>query len=192
MRFFFFFKQKTAYEIGQWLEFRRVLFRSLRLDFLNIGCWFCKVYLHCLDPVSSLPYLTGWWWYWFNFVMLANNSSSPEFVVHVHVSMYAFCACFCLFELTGITVLSYRLCNKPKPTTLFSPFYSSKVIKAQRCRMLNTSPPPKKVCIDILCWYSYELLRQSIINMWIILLWHSLWQAFIAIINCLLELLITR
>ena len=24
----FFFKQKTAYEIGQWLEFRRVLFRS--------------------------------------------------------------------------------------------------------------------------------------------------------------------
>ena len=25
---FFFFKQKTAYEIGQWLEFRRVLFRS--------------------------------------------------------------------------------------------------------------------------------------------------------------------
>ena len=26
---FFFFKQKTAYEIGQWLEFRRVLFRSL-------------------------------------------------------------------------------------------------------------------------------------------------------------------
>ena len=26
--FFFFFKQKTAYEIGQWLEFRRVLFRS--------------------------------------------------------------------------------------------------------------------------------------------------------------------
>ena len=26
---FFFFKQKTAYEIGQWLEFRRVLFRSM-------------------------------------------------------------------------------------------------------------------------------------------------------------------
>ena len=26
---FFFFKQKTAYEIHQWLEFRRVLFRSL-------------------------------------------------------------------------------------------------------------------------------------------------------------------
>src|SRR5438093_9016539 len=28
LSFFFFFKQKTAYEIGQWLEFRRVLFRS--------------------------------------------------------------------------------------------------------------------------------------------------------------------
>ena len=28
--FVFFFKQKTAYEIGQWLEFRRVLFRSAR------------------------------------------------------------------------------------------------------------------------------------------------------------------
>src|ERR1019366_10536441 len=27
--FFVCFKQKTAYEIGQWLEFRRVLFRSL-------------------------------------------------------------------------------------------------------------------------------------------------------------------
>src|SRR5437764_8832873 len=27
-RFFFFFKQKTAYEIHRWLEFRRVLFRS--------------------------------------------------------------------------------------------------------------------------------------------------------------------
>ena len=26
--FFFFFKQKTAYEITVWLEFRRVLFRS--------------------------------------------------------------------------------------------------------------------------------------------------------------------
>mgnify|MGYP006870761056 CR=1 FL=1 len=26
--FFFFFKQKTAYEIETWLEFRRVLFRS--------------------------------------------------------------------------------------------------------------------------------------------------------------------
>ena len=26
--FFFFFKQKTAYEILAWLEFRRVLFRS--------------------------------------------------------------------------------------------------------------------------------------------------------------------
>ena len=25
---FFFFKQKTAYEVGLWLEFRRVLFRS--------------------------------------------------------------------------------------------------------------------------------------------------------------------
>ena len=24
----FFFKQKTAYDVGQWLEFRRVLFRS--------------------------------------------------------------------------------------------------------------------------------------------------------------------
>ena len=30
--FFFFFKQKTAYEIGQWLEFRRVLFRSDELE----------------------------------------------------------------------------------------------------------------------------------------------------------------
>src|SRR5690606_39944537 len=29
VRFFFFFKQKTAYEIFTWLEFRRVLFRSL-------------------------------------------------------------------------------------------------------------------------------------------------------------------
>ena len=27
--FFFFFKQKTAYEILAWLEFRRVLFRSV-------------------------------------------------------------------------------------------------------------------------------------------------------------------
>src|SRR5205814_4576769 len=26
--FFFFFKQKTAYELPKWLEFRRVLFRS--------------------------------------------------------------------------------------------------------------------------------------------------------------------
>src|SRR3989344_3158899 len=28
----FFFKQKTAYEIDMWLEFRRVLFRSRRVD----------------------------------------------------------------------------------------------------------------------------------------------------------------
>src|SRR5438093_3147167 len=32
LSFFFFFKQKTAYEIGQWLEFRRVLFRSAPRD----------------------------------------------------------------------------------------------------------------------------------------------------------------
>ena len=32
---FFFFKQKTAYEIGQWLEFRRVLFRSPRRSTLK-------------------------------------------------------------------------------------------------------------------------------------------------------------
>src|SRR5256885_4330427 len=30
--FFFFFKQKTAYEITRWLEFRRVLFRSLLMQ----------------------------------------------------------------------------------------------------------------------------------------------------------------
>jgi len=29
--FFFFFKQKTAYEIHRWLEFRRVLFRSKKV-----------------------------------------------------------------------------------------------------------------------------------------------------------------
>ena len=29
---FFFFKQKTAYEIHQWLEFRRVLFRSTQAN----------------------------------------------------------------------------------------------------------------------------------------------------------------
>ena len=33
--FFFFFKQKTAYEITRWLEFRRVLFRSLCCEFLQ-------------------------------------------------------------------------------------------------------------------------------------------------------------
>ena len=32
---FFFFKQKTAYEIGQWLEFRRVLFRSATVNQLE-------------------------------------------------------------------------------------------------------------------------------------------------------------
>ena len=31
---FFFFKQKTAYEIHQWLEFRRVLFRSQSDDLI--------------------------------------------------------------------------------------------------------------------------------------------------------------
>src|SRR6267142_5602113 len=34
-RVFFFFKQKTAYEIDMRLEFRRVLFRSTRLQFNN-------------------------------------------------------------------------------------------------------------------------------------------------------------
>ena len=43
--FFFFFKQKTAYEITRWLEFRRVLFRSLT--------W----YLWCLKNIKSL-----WLW----------------------------------------------------------------------------------------------------------------------------------
>ena len=34
----FFFKQKTAYEIGQWLEFRRVLFRSITSGAGGDGC----------------------------------------------------------------------------------------------------------------------------------------------------------
>ena len=37
---FFFFKQKTAYEITVWLEFRRVLFRSNRFNFLNCLIFF--------------------------------------------------------------------------------------------------------------------------------------------------------
>ena len=40
--FLFFFKQKTAYEITRWLEFRRVLFRSPIIKFLGF-CNFCQV-----------------------------------------------------------------------------------------------------------------------------------------------------
>ena len=37
---FFFFKQKTAYEITVWLEFRRVLFRSHHMDYNpNMSLW---------------------------------------------------------------------------------------------------------------------------------------------------------
>ena len=36
-RMLFFFKQKTAYEVGQWLEFRRVLFRSKGMMELDIS-----------------------------------------------------------------------------------------------------------------------------------------------------------
>ena len=34
--FFFFFKQKTAYEITVWLEFRRVLFRSTSANWIQV------------------------------------------------------------------------------------------------------------------------------------------------------------
>jgi len=49
---FFFFKQKTAYEIGQWLEFRRVLFRSGPIDILinNAGIWHKAGPLDSIDP----------------------------------------------------------------------------------------------------------------------------------------------
>ena len=55
---FFFFKQKTAYEIHQWLEFRRVLFRSL---FEITKYWFAlKNYFFLLFFLELRSYAEGW------------------------------------------------------------------------------------------------------------------------------------
>ena len=53
---FFFFKQKTAYEIGQWLEFRRVLFRS-------IGWRSQRVFLHNWLVTFELMIYKHIWFY---------------------------------------------------------------------------------------------------------------------------------
>ena len=57
---FFFFKQKTAYEITVWLEFRRVLFRSTS-------------FLHWVFPVGGWV-LFSWW---------ARPTKDPEILIQV-------------------------------------------------------------------------------------------------------------
>src|SRR6266571_8291112 len=51
---FFFFKQKTAYEIDMWLEFRRVLFRSGEGVLINMSSVWGRV-----TTPSVSPYVTS-------------------------------------------------------------------------------------------------------------------------------------
>ena len=55
---FFFFKQKTAYEMIWWLEFRRVLFRSLYCPFLVAAAprfFSCPILVAVAPPLFILP-----------------------------------------------------------------------------------------------------------------------------------------
>ena len=54
--FFFFFKQKTAYEITRWLEFRRVLFRSVVYIDIEVSSYlrFAYVYVNICEHVRMI------------------------------------------------------------------------------------------------------------------------------------------
>src|SRR5690242_21215454 len=62
---FFFFKQKTAYEIDMWLEFRRVLFRSSYV--LVAGGYSLALLTLTFWAVEEKEWRTRWTWIWIVF-----------------------------------------------------------------------------------------------------------------------------
>src|SRR5205814_3681361 len=64
---FFFFKQKTAYEMPKWLEFRRVLFRSIRIGIKAVDFPASSPFATgiggtslALNPDNTMAFQTGW------------------------------------------------------------------------------------------------------------------------------------
>ena len=86
---FFFFKQKTAYEITVWLEFRRVLFRSV------LKCWslrWCASSLKFLKQPITVHYsiylsqpITGI--YWFRLVITKVFFSYVSYALFIMISI---------------------------------------------------------------------------------------------------------
>ena len=135
--FFFFFKQKTAYEITRWLEFRRVLFRS---GFWCISAWIWAInflLMHVIERCAAV------------------NKNAPMFIICTHYGTVGHCIIY-RYHCNDTSLLVCSLIDLDKTLLTEIPLNFVLGFWGRGNKFwLDTSIMRLYVCVEV-CWHKAE------------------------------------